>query len=172
MVKLRHPECAWNKSKNEEIHDNVEFKINNTRAFFKPMLFFEYSESKDATFLPYQNQPFRLIHGMSRNPLKNLSNDQLQVTADYFRALGEPSRLRILQILNSGEKGVTEIAEQAALSQPNASRHLSVLTSVKVVGKRKVGTNVLYRIIDQCLPDVCTLVCKRVSNHRNHRNGG
>ena len=105
---------------------------------------------------------------MTKSPLKLLSNGQLQSTADYFRALGEVSRLRILQVLNSGEKNVTELSEQTKLSQSNVSRHLAVLVAAKVIGKRKQGTNVLYSVVDQSLTEVCGPVCKRILNHRNH----
>lgn len=105
---------------------------------------------------------------MSRNPLKLILNGQLQTVARYFSALGEVSRLRILQILNSDEKSVLEIAKLTKLSHSNASRHLSVLVSAGILGKRKDGITVKYTVIDHSFYEICALVCKRVLNHKNH----
>lgn len=44
----------------------------------------------------------------------------------YFKAFGDPSRLRILAILISGEKTVNDIAKAVKLSQPTVSRHLAI----------------------------------------------
>lgn len=106
---------------------------------------------------------------MKNNPLSTLSNGQIQVVAEFFRALSEVSRLRILQALNSGEKNVTELSVKTRLSQSNVSRHLSVLTAARVVSKRRDGTNILYVVSDPSLVDACIAACKRFGNGRNHR---
>lgn len=107
---------------------------------------------------------------MSKISLKLLSNGQLESAAEYLRALGEASRLRLLQIINSGENSVSELAEQSKLSQSNVSRHLSVLTAARIISKRKKGTNVLYRVTDPYLVEVISLVCRRFLNNKNHRS--
>jgi len=107
---------------------------------------------------------------MSKYSLKLLSNGQLERTAEYFRALGEASRLRILQIINHGEISVNELAEKSKLSQSNVSRHLSVLVAAGILSKRKEGSHILYRISDLFLGEVISLVCKRCLNHKNHRD--
>ena len=100
---------------------------------------------------------------MTKNPLKSLSADNMEPVAARFRALGEVSRLQLVQALNSGEKNVTELVELTGLSQPNVSRHLAVLVTTRLIGRRKDGLNVLYSIVDESLADICASVCKSVS---------
>lgn len=107
---------------------------------------------------------------MNKSPLKSLSNGELQSAAQYFRALGEVSRLRLLQVLNSGEKSVSDLAEHSGLNQSNVSRHLSVLLAAKIIKNRKQGTSVLYTVVDPSLAEVCAPVCKRVLKDRNHNS--
>lgn len=100
---------------------------------------------------------------MGKNALKNLPEGTIDKVATRFRALGEVSRLQIIRALQSGEKNVTDLVNLTKLSQPNVSRHLSVLVVAGLVGRRKDGSNVLYRIIDQHLSEICGMVCKSVS---------
>ena len=102
---------------------------------------------------------------MVKNPLRGVSDDEFESIASRFRALGEVSRLQLIQALQAGEKNVTELVEVTGLSQPNVSRHLAILVSVKIIGRRKSGLNVLYRVIDESLNDICELVCKSVTKH-------
>ena len=99
---------------------------------------------------------------MSKNPLKTLRGDEFEEIASRFRALSEASRLKIIAALQSGEKNVTELVEQTSLSQPNVSRHLSVLVVSGLIGRRKDGSNVLYRVIDKSLSEICSVVCKSI----------
>lgn len=97
---------------------------------------------------------------MPKSPLKHVNEDGMATIAQRFRALGEVSRLRIIRQLQSGEKNVSQFVEQTGLSQPNVSRHLSILVSAKLIGHRKDGLNVLYRIVDENLSDMCAIVCR------------
>ena len=65
-------------------------------------------------------------------------------TSDVFNAIAEPQRREILVLLRSGERPVTEVAEQLGISQPGASKHLRVLREVGVVRDRKAGKQRLY----------------------------
>lgn len=103
---------------------------------------------------------------MGRNPLKNFTNGQLIGAARYFRALGEVSRLRIIQALNSGERSVSDLVNLTGLSQPNASRHLGILIAANLIEKRKDGVKVLYRVADESLTEVCALAFGRSPNGR------
>ena len=105
-----------------------------------------------------------LSSNMTKNPLKSLSPDTMESVAARFRALGEVSRLQLVQGLHSGEKNVTDLVALTGLSQPNVSRHLAVLVAAGLIGRRKDGLNVLYRIVDESLADICTIVCKSVTS--------
>jgi ArsR family transcriptional regulator len=79
-----------------------------------------------------------------------------------FRALGDETRLRIVALLSHGELCVCHIEEALKISQPNASRHLSILKSAGVVEARRDGSWVYYRVVEQedadCARQLTTLV--------------
>jgi DNA-binding transcriptional ArsR family regulator len=100
---------------------------------------------------------------MTKNPLKSISTDTMEAVAARFRALGEVSRLQLVKVLHSGERNVTDLVELTGLSQPNVSRHLTVLVTAGLIGRRKEGLNVHYKIVDETLADICAIVCKSVS---------
>ena len=106
---------------------------------------------------------------MTKNPLKGVSDAELETIASRFRALGEVSRLHLIRALQSGEKNVTDLVEITGLSQPNVSRHLAVLVAAGLLGRRKDGLSVLYKIVDESLADICVIVCKSVSNQSRTR---
>ncbi len=106
---------------------------------------------------------------MTKNPLKGVSDADFEAIASRFRALGDVSRLHLVQALQSGEKNVTDLVEITGLNQPNVSRHLAVLVAAGLIGRRKDGLNVLYRVIDESLADICAIVCKSVSTQSRRK---
>jgi len=87
-------------------------------------------------------------------------NDQaLEIVARRFAVLAEPMRLRIIQALFDGEKNVTELVGATGGTQANISRHLQTLTATQMLGRRKEGLQVYYRISDPNIPKLCQLVC-------------
>ena len=76
-----------------------------------------------------------------------LNPEAAELIARRFRALSDPTRLRILDYLrNHDEASVGEIAEALGASQQNVSKHLSALHAEGFVARRKRGTSSLYRI--------------------------
>src|SRR5689334_25097673 len=67
-------------------------------------------------------------------------------TSDVFNAIGEPRRREILVLLRTGERPVTELAQELGMTQPEASKHLRVLREVGLVRDRKAGKQRLYRL--------------------------
>lgn len=67
-------------------------------------------------------------------------------TADVFNAIGDAHRREILDVLIGAEKPVGAIVEELAISQPQVSRHLRVLSEVGLVRCRAVGRRHLYRL--------------------------
>jgi len=67
-------------------------------------------------------------------------------TSDVFNAIAESHRRDILDTLNDGEKAVGAIVSDLALSQPQVSKHLRVLTEVGLVTCRADGRRRLYRV--------------------------
>jgi ArsR family transcriptional regulator len=66
-----------------------------------------------------------------------------------FKALGDDTRLRILALLAHGELCVCHVQEALGLTQPNASRQLSVLKNAGIVESRRQGTWTYYRLTPQ-----------------------
>ncbi len=103
---------------------------------------------------------------MKRTKTKSqpLSGETLELIATRFRVLGEPMRLRLLNILQGGEKTVTELVEATGATQANVSKHLSVLATASLVARRKEGINVYYFISDPLVFELCELVCSGLRN--------
>ena len=89
-----------------------------------------------------------------------LSDAALDLIAARFRALSEPTRLRLLMALEDGEKNVTELVKSTGATQTNVSRQLGMLVTAGLLARRKNGLSVLYRIADPGIFDLCGHVCK------------
>lgn len=98
-----------------------------------------------------------------------LSDRMMELVARRFRLLGDVSRLRILQCLESGEKTVGGVTEEVAGNQPNVSKHLQALTDAGILDRRRDGNSILYSIADPVILKLCDLVChsteSRVREH-------
>ena len=96
-------------------------------------------------------------------PLPSPLPDALvELIAERFRTIGEPTRIRILERLRHGEASVQELAEHVHSSQQNVSKHLTLLARAAIVGRRKDGTFVYYRITDESVFAMCEQVCGAV----------
>ncbi len=72
--------------------------------------------------------------------------DAAQLVADLFKALGHPTRVKILDILRQGEICVCEMAPRLELEQSNVSQHLAILRNQGLVTFYKDGLRVVYRL--------------------------
>jgi ArsR family transcriptional regulator len=69
-----------------------------------------------------------------------------------YRAMGDPNRLRIMQLLfENGELCVCEISKHLSAEQPNISKHLAVLRNADIVSMRREGTKIFYTLECRCL---------------------
>ena len=66
--------------------------------------------------------------------------------ANVLKALGQPTRLQILDLLRNGERCVCEIFPAINQEQANVSKHLSILKQAGILESRKDGLRILYRI--------------------------
>jgi DNA-binding transcriptional ArsR family regulator len=74
---------------------------------------------------------------------------ELQVfKAEFFKALGHPVRIRLLEVLRHGERSVQELQAALDLDQSTVSQQLAVLRTKHVVTARKEGTTVRYAVRD------------------------
>ncbi len=94
-----------------------------------------------------------------------------EAMARYFRALGDPTRLRILELLLTGERTVSELMEAIEASQSRISNHLACLRWCRFVESERVGRNVVYRITNARLRHLLTLSEELSAEHCAHLAG-
>ena len=82
-----------------------------------------------------------------------------ELIAQRFRVIGDPTRIRILDLLRDGERTVGEITLALGTSQQNASKHLGVLLQAGIVARRKEGTSARYSVADPGVFELCEQVC-------------
>jgi ArsR family transcriptional regulator len=70
------------------------------------------------------------------------------VKAEFFRALGHPARIRLLQQLREGERTVGALQTALDLDSSGASQQLAALRKRGLVESRREGTSVYYRVKD------------------------
>ena len=78
----------------------------------------------------------------------------VQKIAGIFKALGDENHIRILKMLQSGEKCACKLLEELNISQPTLSHHMKILCDAGIVAGRKEGKWMHYRI---CCDGVCAL---------------
>ena len=84
--------------------------------------------------------------------------ERLRMKADVFKALGNPVRLGIVELLEQGELCVCEIVEHVGTDTSNVSNHLSVLKRQGIVTDRREGLKIFYRLSMPCVLDFCSCV--------------
>jgi len=86
-----------------------------------------------------------------------------QMAAEMFRVMSAPMRLKIISSLCSKEKNVGQLLEEIDTTQPNMSQHLNTLFKAKILGKRRDGVQIYYRIINPQVVTICRAVCMKIS---------
>ena len=88
-----------------------------------------------------------------------LPDDLVELIAVRFRALSEPTRIKLLDRLRDGEATVLELSEPIGTTQQNVSKHLGVLQRAGIVARRKQGNFAYYRVVDEGVFSLCEAVC-------------
>jgi DNA-binding transcriptional ArsR family regulator len=83
--------------------------------------------------------------------------------AEYFAALSEPLRLKILNALRSRSRNVGELTDLLKCSQANVSKHLAILKRLGFVERQMLGTSAFYEIADPRVHQFCDLVCGQMA---------
>ena len=97
----------------------------------------------------------------------NLSRDDATTWASWFRALGDPTRVLILNLLATEARAMTvnEIVEAVDVGQSTVSHHLKILGDVRFLLVDRQGTSSWWRINDRCLacfPTAAELIMGRL----------
>ena len=71
-----------------------------------------------------------------------------EVKAEFFKTLGHPARIRVLELLRQGERSVAELIPEVGLEASHLSQQLGVLRRGKILQTRKQGATVLYSVTD------------------------
>ena len=85
--------------------------------------------------------------------------------AEIFQALAHPTRIAIIEILREGETPASKILERLHVEPANASQHLAVLRSKRIVISRKEGSQVFYTIRDPLLFQVLDILRAYFEKH-------
>ena len=92
-----------------------------------------------------------------------------ELVAKYFRALGDPTRLRILEILDAeGELSVGDMVKRLDLPQPTVSTHLGCLRWCGFVATRREQRAVIYRIADDRVRVIVALGHQLLRDNAEH----
>jgi DNA-binding transcriptional ArsR family regulator len=94
---------------------------------------------------------------------------ETDLVAKYFRGLGDPTRLRILELLRAeGELTVGELVERLGLSQPNVSNHLACLRWCGFVEARREHRTVVNKISDRRVVRMLDLAHALLADNAEH----
>ncbi|MBP2242109.1 ArsR family transcriptional regulator [Cytobacillus eiseniae] len=85
--------------------------------------------------------------------------------ADFFKALAHPLRIKILELLAEGDKGVNEIQSLAGSEGSAVSQQLTVLRGKNIVTGTKDGNRVIYSLRDPMIVDLLSVARQIFNNH-------
>lgn len=91
------------------------------------------------------------------------SDEVFESAAEVFRVMSAPMRLKIISSLCNGEKNVGQLLSEIDTTQPNMSQHLNTLYKAGVLGKRRDGVQIHYRIINDRVVTLCRAVCTQIA---------
>lgn len=91
------------------------------------------------------------------------SDQVFESAAEVFRVMSAPMRLKIISSLCNGEKNVGQLLSEIDTTQPNMSQHLNTLYKAGVLGKRRDGVQIHYRIINDRVVTLCRAVCTQIA---------
>ncbi|MDF1509868.1 metalloregulator ArsR/SmtB family transcription factor [Robertmurraya sp. DFI.2.37] len=96
---------------------------------------------------------------------QHLDEETLFVVSQTFKALSDPTRIRILNLLCTGEHSVNEIAETLNLSQSSISHQLRFLKNLRLVKFRRAGQTLFYSEDDVHVMNLLKQAIEHASHH-------
>ena len=95
------------------------------------------------------------------------SEQVFEQAAELFRVMSAPMRLKIISSLCNGEKNVSQLLAEIDTTQPNMSQHLNTLYQSGILGKRREGVQIYYRIANTNVVTLCRAVCTQIAIERD-----
>jgi len=86
----------------------------------------------------------------------------------FFKALCDPTRIKIIQLLLEKERNVTDLITNLGISQSGVSNHLACLKWCGFVTSRKEGKNIYYQVTDKRIQKIIHLASQVISENAEH----
>ena len=107
------------------------------------------------------------VKAIKKKAVPKKSSDSMdamfELAAETFRVMSAPMRLKIINCLCDEEKNVGQLLEAIETTQPNMSQHLNTLFKAKILGRRREGVQIYYRIINERVVTLCRAVCTQIA---------
>jgi DNA-binding transcriptional ArsR family regulator len=100
---------------------------------------------------------------MTVSTVPNEEDRVFESAAELFGLLATPIRLKIISAVCHGERNVSDLLAQIQTTQPNMSQHLSTLYRAGILGKRREGTQIYYRLKSEKVAMLCRAVCTQLA---------
>ena len=88
-----------------------------------------------------------------------------EILMKFFKGLGDPTRIRIVEALLEKERNVSELIKLIGVPQSNISNHLACLKWCGYITSRKEGTSVYYQITDERVRRIVGLAREIIADH-------
>ena len=88
-----------------------------------------------------------------------------EILMKFFKGLGDPTRIRIVEALLENERNVSELIKLVAAPQSNISNHLACLKWCGYITSRKEGTSIYYQITDERVKKIVALARQIIADH-------
>jgi DNA-binding transcriptional ArsR family regulator len=98
------------------------------------------------------------------------ADEVFEKAAELFRVMSATMRLKIISCLCDGERNVSYLLSKIDTTQPNMSQHLNTLYQAGILGKRRDGVQIFYRITDDRVPALCRALCTQLEAEGDGQN--
>ncbi len=112
--------------------------------------------------IPSRHNNYIPVWLISQAMAATIPDEFLDLMAEKFRMLADPTRLAILRSLMAGERNVTQVVEETGRNQANVSKHQKMLAEAGLVARRKEGLQVFYKLDDPLVERLFKLVCETI----------
>ena len=101
------------------------------------------------------------VHIKKVNKVKNalMSEKRLTDIADFYKALSDNTRIKIISVLENNELGVSDMAVVLNMTKSAISHQLKYLKDMKIVTNKKIGKEVIYSLTDDHVRQVFNISC-------------